>query len=303
MMASGPHSDFLDLRRREVAILANPTAGRRGSRGHLADLVASLRAERLQPLVCWERDELSGLVSRRRAELRGIVAAGGDGTLAEVLNRAPGVPVALLPLGNENLVARYFGINDSVPQVARTVVAGRLHWLDLLRVRDRLASLMVGVGFDADVVHSVHRRRDGHVNKLSYVRPILQALWDYRFPPIEVEIADTGERLRGAMVFVFNLPCYGLDLPLASEARPDDGLLDVYVFERPGRRNLARYVWAVVCRRQRDLPDHQHRVARCVRLAAEPGVPAQADGDPAGLLPVQVQVVPAALPLIVPEPR
>jgi diacylglycerol kinase family enzyme len=295
-MAGSDRPQALDPARREVAILGNLSAGRRGARPEVAELEAALRRYGFTPILCWQREEIARLAT----EVRCVVAAGGDGTLAEVVNRVPSVPVTLLPVGNENLVARHFGIDPSAVRVAQTVDAGYIRTLDLLRVGDRLASLMAGIGFDAEVVHGVGRARQGNINRLTYVGPILDALRSYAFPRIEVEVAETGERLGGAMVFAFNLPCYGLGLPIAPEARADDGLLDLYVFDRPGRWNLARYVWAVLSGRRDRLPDFQHRRARQVRLAAKERVPAQSDGDPAGELPLTIEVVPGALPLIVP---
>src|SRR5205085_678762 len=119
------------------------------------------------------------------------------------------------------------------------------------------------------------------------------------YPGIEVEIVETGERLRGAMAFVFNIPQYALGLPLAPGARPADGLLDVYVFERPGLLALARYLGAIVRGRQTHLPDHHHRTARRVHLRSDRPAPVQTDGDPAGFAPAVVEVLPQALALVV----
>jgi diacylglycerol kinase family enzyme len=99
---------------------------------------------------------------------------------------------------------------------------------------------------------------------------------------------------------VFNVPAYGLGLPIAGKARPDDGWLDLFVFQRPGVLNLARYLGAVLCRCHERLPDVQHRRVRRVHLRADGPVPVQADGDPAGFLPVTVEVVPAAWRLLAP---
>jgi diacylglycerol kinase family enzyme len=299
-MTSSSKSITLDQTRRDVAILANPTAGRRGSSAHVADLVSALRHRGLNPLLCWEREELSDVLAKCSEGLRCVVAAGGDGTLAEVLTRAPGLPVTLLPLGNENLVARYFGLERSGEQVALTVAGGHVKVLDLARLGERPVSLMVGVGFDADVVHQVHRGREGHISRLSYVRPTLQSFLRYSFPLFEAVIGETGERLGGTLALVFNLPCYGLDLPLAPEARGEDGWLDLHLFQRPGRWNLTRYLWAVVSGRQAELPGCQYRRVRSVRFESPLGVPVQADGDPAGQLPATVEAVPAALRLVVP---
>lgn len=287
--------------RREVAILANPSAGTQKLRRPLAELLDELPRHGLVPIVCWERSILTDLLRTRADQIRCVIAAGGDGTLQEVINRAASVPIALLPLGNENLAARYFGIARCGRRLAETVADGQVQEIDLGRANGRLFSIMAGAGFDAEVVHRVHRRRTGHVNKLSYLRAILGAVFRYRFPPVTVHIEDTGERLRGAMAFVFNLPQYALGLPLAGAARPDDGLLDLWVFERPGRGNLLRYLQAVMRRRHGSLPDVQRRLVRRVHLSSEGPLPLQLDGDPAGQLPVSIEVVAGGLSLLVPR--
>src|SRR5437660_7520448 len=144
-------STSLDTNRKRVAILANPHAGAGKSVRLVEGLVGALRGRGLAPLVCWQREELT---ERNRAgesqEWRCVVAAGGDGTLLEVLNRAPGVPVALLPLGNENLVARYCQVQRCPRRVADLIVAGQVRQTDLARLNDRLFCAMAGVGLDAE---------------------------------------------------------------------------------------------------------------------------------------------------------
>jgi diacylglycerol kinase family enzyme len=289
--------------RTRVAILANPRAGAERSQRLVETLAGRLRALGLAPVVCWHRRELSEAVASGRNELRCVVAAGGDGTLLEVLNRAPGVPVALLPLGTENLVARYCGLARKPAALAEIIADGRPRQIDVARANERAFCLMAGAGFDAAVVHRAHRRRRGHITRLSYGVPIVQTLQDYRYPMIDVEVIETGEVLRGAMVFLFNVPRYGLGLPIAAEAVPDDGLLDLYVFRRPGVFALARYLLAVLRGRHLALPDVCHRRAKGFRLSSAGAVPLQTDGDPAGWLPATVEVMPQRLTLLVPAPR
>lgn len=302
MTDSSPHP-VLRLSRptaKRVLILANPRAGTRKSKRLVDELAQSLRGYGLEPTVCWEREKLSETIAATDpAAVRCVVAAGGDGTLLEVLNRAPGVPVSVLPLGNENLVGRYCKLPRSGRRLAAIIAAGKLRRVDLARANGRLFALMASAGFDAEVVHRVHARRSGHINKLSYALPIVQSLRAYSFPRIDVEFEETGERLHGVMVFVFNLPRYALNLPLAHAARPDDGLIDVCVFERPGVWNLARYLGAVVYGGQKRLADYQLRRTRRVQLSAAEPVPVQIDGDPAGFLPVTVEAVPGAMTLVV----
>src|SRR5262249_46988076 len=125
----------LDPLRKRVAILANPRAGSGSSRDQVEELVVGLRSRGLEPVVCWHRAEFSAEVNGpAREALRRGVAAGGDGTLVEILNRARGLPVALLPLGTENLVARYWEIERSGRKAAQIIASGKVRQLDLARL-------------------------------------------------------------------------------------------------------------------------------------------------------------------------
>jgi YegS/Rv2252/BmrU family lipid kinase len=286
--------------KREIAILANPRAGAEHSRHLVESFAQRLQGMGLAPVVCWHRQELTEAVASAKEKLRCVVAAGGDGTLLEVLNRAPGLPVALLPLGTENLVAGYCGLARNAGALAEIIATGQVREIDVGQANGRTFCLMASAGFDAAVVHRVHRRRRGHITRLSYALPIVQVVQDYCYPPIDVELIDTGERLRGSLVFVFNVPRYGLGLSIAREAQPDDGLLDLYVFERPGMFALAGYALAILRGHHRDRPDVHYRRARGFRLSSTKPVPLQTDGDPAGWLPATIEVLPQRLTLLVP---
>ncbi len=283
-----------------VPILANPMAGAVQSRRPVEALAWRLRALGLEPVICWRRQELAQAVAGGATAVRCVVAAGGDGTLLEVLNRAPGLPVALLPVGTENLVAGYCGVSRSPAALAHLIAAGHLRRIDAARANQRVFCLMASAGFDAGVVHHVHQRRRGHITRLTYALPLLQSITEYRYPPIDVEVAETGERLRGSLAFLFNVPRYGLGLQIAPDARPEDGLLDLYVFERPGLPALLGYALAVLRGRHLQLADVHHRRVRGVRLSSPGAVPLQTDGDPAGWLPATVEVLPQKLTLVVP---
>jgi diacylglycerol kinase family enzyme len=322
-LAPLPPTARLDPARRRVVILANPRAGAGSSRAHVEELVSGLQDWGLEPVVCWQREEFTAaLAGRGPADLRCVVAAGGDGTLVETLNRAPGCPVALLPVGTENLVARFWRIERSGRKLADIIASGACRRLDLARVEaaapggagsqpgeagqvtnlphgGRLFCLMAGAGFDAEVVHRLHRHRYGHINQFTYAWPILQTLRRYRYPVMDVE-TDAGERLRGALVIVFNMPQYAAGLPVAPDARGDDGLLNLCVFERGGIANLFRYLVNILRGRREKMRDLHRRLVRRVRLNAVGAVRVQTDGDPAGCLPATIEAVPGALTLLVP---
>src|SRR5580765_4106145 len=91
-----------------VAIQRNPRSGSGAGRHELVELVRELKRLAFRPRLFKSRERLVAWLAEPgiRDELTCVVAAGGDGTVADVVNRHPDVPICILPLGTENLLAR-----------------------------------------------------------------------------------------------------------------------------------------------------------------------------------------------------
>lgn len=238
----------------------------------------------------------------RRAQVTCLVAAGGDGTVADVINRYPGVPIAVLPMGTENLLARYLGTPQSGEALARLIASGSRRRLDLGIVGNRRFALMVSAGIDAEIVGRVHAARGGNISHSTYIQPILDSLRTYDYPELQVTIDDDPMPRSARLVEVVNLPAYALGLPVAAGARGDDGKLDLRLFERGEAFQMIRYLCNVAMGTHEQLPDVVSRLATRVRIESERPVPIQADGDPAGFTPVEISLAPGALEVFAPAP-
>ena len=288
---------------RGVLIVANPYSGSLANRRRVAALAEALGRAGFEPKELWHRAERTAeLADPDLAEKWNcVVAAGGDGTVADLINERPRVPVAVLPLGTENVFAHAFGFSSDEERLVSAIARGRVRSVDLGHANGRLFSSMIGVGFDAEVVRRLalwraHGRRLKRVTYWSYVGRILEAIAGYSYGRSELE-AD-GVRVAGTHAFVFNLPRYALSLPLAPEARDDDGRLNWVVFERPGLRNLLLYLWAARGGGTCCASDVHHGTAARLRITSQQPLPVQVDGDAAGWTPVEVDVAPAALRVI-----
>jgi len=287
-----------------VLIAANPYSGHGPTAKRVAELAAALTDHGLEPRVIWDRGERAELLQQPDlpATCRCVVAAGGDGTVADVINEmAAAAPIAMLPSGNENLFAREFGFTRDMKQLAAVIAQGKTRRIDLARAGGRLFSLMLSVGFDAAVVHRVVEWRTNgdslrRVRRLNYAKPIIDVLRSYRYGQVELE-AD-GVRVIGTHAFVFNLPQYGFRMPFAPDARGDDGLLDWLVFERPGFMPMLSYFLSLVRSKHLARPDVHHGRTRRVRIIALEPMPVQMDGEAAGMTPVEVVVAGAALRVV-----
>jgi diacylglycerol kinase (ATP) len=304
-----------------VGFAVNAASGRGGGRAAVTRLVLELERLGVESRVAWTLDERKAMVEAASTTGEGacrcLVAVGGDGTVAALINERPDVPIAVMPAGTENLFARHFGFGRNPSKAAARIVEGRSAPLDLGLINGRRFALMAGFGFDADVVSRHHAARVGRSGQLrtthraAYVEPVLRSSFGYRFPPLTLTAEGAGgreETLVGTTVFVFNLPRYALGLPFAPSALGDDGWLDLVVFREPGPFRALHYLWLVVRGLHLDRPGITHRRVRRVAIEATGAVPIQLDGDPGGVIrpgeaPWIIEVLPGAVGVVAPASK
>lgn len=285
-----------------VAIQRNPTSGTGMRRGVLLELLRELKRRGIAPRMFANRERMQAKLvdPAMREQLVCVVAAGGDGTIGDVINRYPGVPLATLPLGTENLLSKYLGIQPSGAQVAELIASGSRRRLDLGQLNGRRFTLMASCGFDAAIVHRVQARRRGNITHWSYLLPIWDAIRQYQHPRLRVFVNDERLPRHARQVMAVNLPAYALGIPFAPQATGEDGQLDLCLFERGSTFQMVRYLGHVIAGRHQSLPDVTCLKASRVRIEADVAVPWQMDGDPAGFMPVSLEVLPAALEVFAP---
>lgn len=297
---------------REVVILANPYSGKGANKLRVEALADALAQRGMTARQVWDLGERAALLADPNVgdAYRCIVSAGGDGSMAAVVNdlQAGGettrVPILMLPMGNENLFAQEFGHGQKPAVLADAIDRLDTRTIDMGEANGRLFTLMASAGFDAEVVQRVdawRRATQGNglkrVNRLSYAPKITSVLTAYRYPP--VTLTAEGKSYTGAHVFVFNIGRYGGGLRIGAHADPADGLLDFVVFEKPGLVRLARYGLSVLLRGHLNRSDVHHGRAREMKFDSDTGaVPVQADGDPCGTTPCIVRVRPGAMRVV-----
>ena len=291
---------------REVLMLLNRKAGAGRGRDRVAQAEAAIAEAGCQPHRVERFEQLEPEARRLAAsgDLRAVVAIGGDGTVGAVLNGTPaGTPIAVVPAGTENLLAKYLGCSREASDLSKLLQDGVVVRLDAGCANGRLFSLMISAGLDAEVVRQVHAERTGNITHLAYAKPILGSLRRYKYPPLRVRSTDEAgaeHQVEGRWVFGVNLPRYAQGLPIAAEANGADGLLDLRVFERGGVAAGLWYLWHVVRRRHHRLSSVTAERRREFRIESDAeDVAYQLDGDPGGVLPVDVAVEPGRLSLLV----
>jgi diacylglycerol kinase family enzyme len=295
---------------RQVLICVNPRAGAQNRQAIALELAEELSATGFRPAVLHDVDAIAEEARRLSAEgqLRAVVAAGGDGTIRLVAERtAPGTPLLILPLGTENLLARFLEFGPDYSQLARIIAGGWTAAFDAGSASGRLFTLMAGCGFDADVVRRLHSVRQGNIHHLSYAKPILDTIRTYDYPELRVHYAPAGAAVEAELtheitarwVFVVNLPRYAGGLSFSPQASGTDGLLDVCTFKEGSLWSGLMYLGGVMLGQHEAMQDFTRVQTRRLVIEAASNVPYQLDGDPGGELPVEICVLPRRLTLLI----
>lgn len=291
-----------------IHVVANPTAGRGRARALARDVGAALAARGAAVavhLTTAPGDARAYVASLSPTSGDRVVAVGGDGTLHEIVNAFPApfpFAVAVVPLGTANLVARdaRVPLAGDVETHARIALEGLPWRVDLLETDAGRSLANVGVGLDAEVVRAVARARRGGVGGYArWLGPIAKTFLDYVPPALEVTV-DGGRVVRGGAAVVQNTHNYGGLFTLASDARMDDGRLEVTILRRASRRGFfLMLLRAYAGRLDRDR-SVEILAGTSVEIRASAPVAVQTDGDPSGTTPARVRVLPGALTLLRP---
>ena len=286
-----------------VAIQRNPRSGSGIRAAQLKKLIDALEELGLEPVLFTEREQLAAQLQVETfcQKLRCIVAAGGDGTVDDLINRHPGFPLAILPMGNENLLARQYGIPQDGNRVAQIIAHGYSRTIDLGQAGSHRFAVMASCGFDAEIIEQVHRKRTGHITKLNYIGPIMERLWRDQREPLRIFSNESSSPRVCEMAVVANLPRYALNLSLCPDAVEDDGLLDVCLFRSAKRLNMSLNFLRGLLTSRIESPLVERFRTDSLRIESSKPVAIQADGDPLGETPMEFRVLPRALELIIPE--
>ena len=312
----------------QIVISVNPKAGRSSPMLRAEELRDRLREKKFEVELLTDLNEVAAKANAYHAEhrLKALIGVGGDGTAATLVNlTTPGTPVTLLSAGTANLISKFFRLGRTPKRMAETIATGKTLTLDAGRLKtatdERLFLVMMSCGFDADVVRQVHahretRYKDGHkkgahISYFSYIKPIWQSVKTYRYPKMSIEsvtgngdtqMLETGTK----MAFFFNVNAYGWGLPLAPFAKGDDQKLDHVLFRGGSLFQALKYVtFAQCCGMHRVLSDVNLGQGTRYRIfptdADASPIAVQIDGDPCGVLPAEIEIMPNRWTMLVPQ--
>jgi diacylglycerol kinase (ATP) len=285
----------------DIAVILNPTAGNLETVRDWQERVESI-ARRCPIRITSHPGEAEAL-ARRAVEdgFARIVAAGGDGTVNQVVNGIAGSNCALgiLPMGTVNVFAMELGLpSDDLALCWDVVAAGNIRLVDLPSANQKYFVQLGGIGLDAQAVKETSLAFKRSLGPLSYL--ISAAQIAARQPPKLFIRSENAAAQEGSFVLVGNGRLYGGPFPFFKQAVIDDGLLDVVVFKRLGYLEIIKYLHDVVFSSDIRVPEIEYFQTRHLSVTSEQDVPVELDGELAGNCPVEFQMHEKAIRVLAP---
>lgn len=241
-----------------------------------------------------------------------VIAAGGDGTLNEVLNGLGDIPdgfsktrLGVLPLGTINVFARELGIPLDLKRAWETILEGNEICIDLPRAEfqhegktvSRYFAQLSGTGLDSNAVAMVNWELKKKIGPLAYVVSGMKAL---QLPQSKITATSAAGSFSGELVMIGNGRFYGGNFTLFSKADLRDGQLHLCVFPKVSWPILFRAGIGLVTKSLHRLCGAQEFQSNSVTLTADRKTFLQLDGENVGELPATISIQPKILRVIVP---
>jgi len=289
------------MRKTKAKLIYNPTAGQIWSQFKPDNAKTYLEENGWEVDVSPTKGKGDGIELARLAveqEYDVVIAAGGDGTINEVIQSIAGknIILGILPVGTTNVLARELKIPLNCEKALATLVEGKVVDYDLGIVNDQYFSLMVGIGFDAQLVKNV----DSFLKKISGIfafaakTPI--TIITHKATKMKIVLWDKNRKRKVLkrkchQIIVSNIETYAIDYIISPSARFDDGLLNVAIFRT---KSLLHFIlglaYLVFNRKSEKKMTEHYKISKMTIKTTEP-VPIQIDGDHVGFTPAVIKSI------------
>lgn len=239
-----------------------------------------------------------------------VIASGGDGTVSAVADALlkTDVPLGVIPRGTANAFASALGIPQNVRGACKTILTGSTRVVDAARCNGRTAILLVGIGFEAEVVEWADREMKDRWGILAYLWGGIHRFNEDQQFNAEIEIEGEVRHLRADAITIANLaPPTSILAQGFGETIPDDGLLEVTIGAAQNRLQaidaLASMVGAAILKTETQREDIIRLRTSRIRVTANPPQKVVVDGEVVETTPVEVECIPQGLTAIAPMTR
>ncbi|PYI50075.1 diacylglycerol kinase [Paenibacillus flagellatus] len=293
---------------KRARLIYNPTSGREEMKRRLPEILQRLERGGLETSTHATSGEGDATLAAAEAVERGfdvVIAAGGDGTLYEVINgmaeKSHRPPLGILPLGTTNDFARALGIPKHWEFAVDLILQQHTRTIDVGKVNQRYFINIAGGGSLTELTYEVPSKLKTVIGQLAYYMKGLEKL--PRLRPIELNIRSKEQDIHEEvmMFLICNSNSVGGFEKLAPDASLNDGLLDVFILRKCNLAEFIRIVSAALRGEHLNDPHIIHFKTQSLQITSPDYVQINLDGEFGGTLPCTFSVLPEHLPIFVDE--
>lgn len=287
---------------RRLVLAYNPVSGHATFKNKLDSIIDAFQRRGCMLLIYRTQIDNRGVFVDfvRNAQAEGILVAGGDGTLHEVVNlllrEGIHLPIAIIGSGTSNDFASYLGINEDMEDYFDAIVEGKTRWVDLGLVGEEYFVNVASAGMMTSIAHEVDARLKNALGKMAYYLKGIGEIPKFRTMPLKV-LADGQEYEMEVFLFVItNSAVVGSMKNVAAEARVDDGRLDFLAVKKCSVGDLMKITADLIAGKSvSGKSGVVHLQAASFSVFAEGEVFSDLDGELGPKLPLHVETAAKAL--------
>ncbi|WP_085505108.1 diacylglycerol/lipid kinase family protein [Thalassobacillus devorans] len=289
-------------------IIANPSSGKENALEYIEQIKAILKGKGYDSTVKKTEKELDATNFCQDActsDYELVVSLGGDGTLHETINglvdQVHRPKLGIIPLGTVNDFARALNIPLDPDEAISLLASDNTKDVDIGKFNDRYFVNIVAVGAIAEATYDVTPEQKTKLGPLAYVLEGLKELTSNRTYPLTIEY-DEKKWEGDSLLFLAALTrSTGGFEKLTPEAKVDDGMLHCYVIKQVNMIRLASIATAILRGELKEEEDVEYFTAKRLKVSSQDPLVTNVDGEQGDQLPVEMEVKPSHIQVIVPE--
>lgn len=286
----------------KLLFIINPIAGK----GRTKDSIPIIKSFCKQREIECAIMETSGprnatqLVKEHCFDYSAVVAVGGDGTVLEVSNGLAGtdIPLGILPLGRGNDFARAMNIPIDSAQVEKAleiIAENAAQYVDLVAFNGRVFLNIASVGFDAEIIHDLHKVKRFVKGRAAYLISVFLKFLTYK--PKDVELLIDGEKIASKVFLtaVCNGICYGGGMMINPKGSVTDGLLDVIMISPVPRYKIPFLLLKFIKGNHLNLPYVTSYQCKEIEISSPEPLAVNVDGESPMNTPISLMIKPLSI--------
>lgn len=295
--------------RRSACLIFNPVAGQGDPEQDLARIQELLEPE-LDLDIRLTSPDVGADVLAKEAVDRGaemIIASGGDGTLSTAAAAliGTGIPCGIISRGTANAFANAMDIPDTIDAACETILTGKTQVVDAAICNGMPMVLLMGIGFEAEVVEKADRNAKNRFGMLAYILAGLQQLREMNQFTAEIETEDKIVQVEAAAITIANAaPPTSILAQGPAGLAVDDGMLDITIVAPTTKAGAiaasVHLLQTALNNNAVERDDIGYLRARKIRVTTDPVQKVVVDGELFGETPIDIECIPGGLTLLVP---